>query len=51
MRISRALAAVALIMALAAVGCTSHVAGTAQRDPAQPPLGVSEDGYGVVARH
>ncbi len=49
MRISRALAAVAFIMALAAVGCTSHVAGTAQRDPAQPPLKVSEDGYGVAA--
>jgi hypothetical protein len=49
MRISRAVAALALTVAIAAVGCTDHVAGTAQRDPAQPPLGVSEDGYGVVA--
>ena len=49
MRISRAVAAVALTVAIAAAGCTDHVTGTAQRDPAQPPLAVSEDGYGVVA--
>lgn len=49
MRISRALAVLVLTVFLVAVGCTSHVTGTAQRDPAQPPLKVSEDGFGVVA--
>lgn len=49
MRISAIVAAFALTMALGTVGCTNHVAGTAQRDPVQAPLGVSEDGYGVVA--
>jgi protein-disulfide isomerase len=49
MRISRALAVAVLAMLLATVGCTKHVAGTAQRDPAKPPVTVSEDGFGVVA--
>lgn len=49
MRISPTVAALALTVALTAVGCTDHVSGTAQRDPAQPPLGISDDGYGVVA--
>ncbi|KUH83476.1 MULTISPECIES: thioredoxin domain-containing protein [unclassified Mycobacterium] len=49
MRISRIAAVLALSALLAAVGCTRQVAGTAQRHPDQPPLTVSEDGYGVVA--
>ncbi|KUH64461.1 protein-disulfide isomerase [Mycolicibacterium novocastrense] len=49
MRFSRTLAVLALTVLLAAVGCTNHVAGTAKRDPAQAPLKVSEDGFGVVA--
>ena len=48
MRFSRA--AVVLVLAvLVVVGCTKQVAGTAQRDPAQPPVTVSDDGFGVVA--
>lgn len=49
MRISRVVAVLGLTVLLAAAGCTKSVAGTAQRDPAQPPLTVSEDSYGVVA--
>ena len=32
-----------------AVGCTNQITGTATTDPTQPPLGLSEDGYGIVA--
>ncbi|OBI77000.1 thioredoxin domain-containing protein [Mycobacterium sp. E740] len=49
MRISRLVAVVGLAAMLVVPGCTRNVAGTAQRDPAQPALTVSEDGYGVVA--
>jgi Thioredoxin len=49
MRISHAVAVSVLAVLLAAVGCTSQVSGTAQRDPAQAPLTISEDGFGVVA--
>ena len=49
MRIYRAVGVVLLAVLLAVVGCTKQVAGTALRDPAQPPLTVSEDGFGIVA--
>lgn len=49
MRRSAAVVALALTVLLVAVGCIRQVAGTAHRDPAQPPVTVSEDGYGVVA--
>lgn len=52
MRISRAVAVAMLAVALTVLSvsaCTKQVAGAAQRDPAQPPVTVSEDGFGVVA--
>jgi len=49
MRISRAAFALAIAMLLAVAGCTTQVAGSATRDPAQAPLKVSDDGYGIVA--
>lgn len=49
MRISRAALALAIGVMLTVAGCSSKVEGTAQRDPAQPPLTVSKDGYGIVA--
>ena len=49
MRVSRAVAAVSAALLFGAVGCTSHVTGTATVDPTKPPLGLSEDGYGIVA--
>ena len=49
MRIPRAVVAVTAAMLFGAVGCTSHVTGTATVDPTKPPLGMSEDGYGIVA--
>jgi protein-disulfide isomerase len=49
MRIPRGVAAVTAALLLAAVSCTSQVTGTATVDPTQPPLGLSEDGYGIVA--
>ena len=49
MRISRAASVLAIAVMLAVAGCTTQVSGTAQRDPAQPPLAVSEDGFGIVA--
>ncbi len=49
MRRSRAALLLAIALVLAVGGCTTQVAGTATRDPAQPPLKVSEDGYGIVA--
>lgn len=49
MRISRAAFVLAVAALMAVAGCTTQVAGTAQRDPAQAPLKVSEDGFGIVA--
>lgn len=53
MRISRIAAVLVLAMLVAvlpaAVGCTKQVSGTAQRDPSEPGLTVSDDGFGVVA--
>jgi protein-disulfide isomerase len=49
MRISRAALALAIAAILAVAGCSTQVAGTAQRDPAQPALAVSKDGYGIDA--
>lgn len=49
MRIPRAALAVTAAVLLGAVGCTNQVTGTATVDPVQPPLGLSEDGYGIVA--
>jgi protein-disulfide isomerase len=49
MRISRAVVLLAIGLLLAAVGCTKQVPGTAQPDPDQPPLALSEDGFGIVA--
>ncbi len=49
MRILRGAAAVAAALLLGAVGCTNQVTGTATVDPTNPPLGLSEDGYGIVA--
>ena len=34
---------------LSRVGCAKQVSGTAQPDPAQPPLTVSKDGFGIAA--
>jgi protein-disulfide isomerase len=49
MRISRVALVLAIAVVLAVAGCTTQVSGTAQRDPAQPPLTLSEDGFGIVA--
>jgi hypothetical protein len=49
MRISSAVVLLTIGLLLAAVGCTKQVAGTAQPDPKQPPLALSEDGFGIVA--
>lgn len=49
MRIPRVAAAVTAVVLFGAVGCTNQVTGTATVDPVQPPLGLSEDGYGIVA--
>lgn len=49
MRISRAVMVLTISVLIAAVGCTRAVAGTAESDPHKAPLGVSKDGYGVVA--
>jgi protein-disulfide isomerase len=49
MRIPRAAVAVTAALLFCAVGCTSQVTGTATMDPTKPPLGLSEDGYGIVA--
>lgn len=40
---------VLVLAGLLVVGCTKQVAGSAQRDPAQPPVTVSDDGFGIVA--
>jgi protein-disulfide isomerase len=49
MRIFRVASVLAIAVVLAVAGCTTQVSGTAQRDPAQPPLVVSEDGFGIAA--
>jgi protein-disulfide isomerase len=49
MRISRMALVLAIAVVLAVAGCTTQVAGTAQPDPAPPPLAVSEDGFGITA--
>ncbi len=49
MRIYRAALALVLGLLLAVAGCSKQVSGSAQPDPEQPPLAMSEDGYGVVA--
>lgn len=49
MRISRAAAVLAVTLLMYAVGCTNQITGTATQDPMQPPLALSDDGYGIVA--
>jgi protein-disulfide isomerase len=49
MRISRTMVMITVALLIAAVGCTKQVTGSAQSDPAKPPLSVSKDGYGIVA--
>ncbi|GFG52485.1 protein-disulfide isomerase [Mycolicibacterium agri] len=49
MRLPRAVVAAAAAVLLAAAGCTTEVTGTAVQDLRQPPLGLSEDGSGIVA--
>jgi Thioredoxin len=34
---------------IGAIGCTTQITGTAIQDPKQPPLALSDDGYGIVA--
>jgi protein-disulfide isomerase len=43
------MAVLALGLLLAVTGCTKQVAGAAQPDPNQPPVAVSEDGFGIAA--
>lgn len=45
----RTVAAVTAALLIGAVGCTNQVTGTATQDPMQPPLALSDDGYGIVA--
>jgi protein-disulfide isomerase len=49
MRKSPVLLLLAIGLLLAAVGCAKQVTGTAKPDPNQPPLALSEDGFGIVA--
>jgi protein-disulfide isomerase len=49
MRMSRLLVVLLIGLLVAAVGCTRQVTGTAGPDPKTPPLGISQDGYGIVA--
>jgi protein-disulfide isomerase len=49
MRIPRLMAVTAAAVLMCAVGCTNQISGTATQDPTQPPLALSEDGYGIVA--
>jgi protein-disulfide isomerase len=49
MRKSPAIVLLAVGLLLAALGCTQQVGGSAQPDPNQPPLALSEDGFGIVA--
>jgi protein-disulfide isomerase len=49
MRISPAVVVLTIALLLGAVGCTKQVSGTAQPDPNEAPLELSEDGFGIVA--
>lgn len=49
MRIPRPTAVMAAAVLMCAVGCTNQITGTATQDPTQPPLALSDDGYGIVA--
>jgi protein-disulfide isomerase len=49
MRIPRTTAVMAAAVLMCAVGCTNQITGTATQDPTQPPLALSDDGYGIVA--
>ncbi|RDH76394.1 protein-disulfide isomerase [Mycolicibacterium moriokaense] len=49
MRIPRAAVAMTAALLISAVGCTNQITGTATQDTAQPPLGLTEDGYGIIA--
>ncbi|MDT7713977.1 MAG: hypothetical protein QOG46_2940, partial [Pseudonocardiales bacterium] len=49
MRIGRAAVAATAALLIGAVGCTNQIAGTATPDPTQPPLALSDDGYGIAA--
>ncbi len=49
MRIPRAAAVITVALLMCAVGCTNQITGTATQDPTQPPLALSDDGYGIVA--
>jgi hypothetical protein len=49
MRISRVVLVLAISLVLAVAGCAEQVSGTAQRDPEQPALALSEDGFGIAA--
>ncbi len=49
MRLHRAAVAAAAAVLIGAVGCTNQITGTATQDPTQPPLALSDDGYGIVA--
>jgi hypothetical protein len=49
MRIPRAMAAMTAALLMCAVGCTNQITGTATQDQTQPPLALSDDGYGIVA--
>ena len=42
-------AALLAALAITTAGCTNQVTGTATQDPTQPPLALSDDGYGIVA--
>ena len=42
-------AVVTAAVLMCAVGCTNQITGTATQDPTQPPLALSDDGYGIVA--
>lgn len=49
MRVPRAAVALTAALLIGAVGCSKQITGTATQDPMQPPLALSEDGYGIVA--
>jgi hypothetical protein len=49
MRIPCAAVALTAALLIGAVGCSKQITGTATQDPMQPPLALSEDGYGIVA--
>ena len=42
-------AALLAALAITTAGCTNQVTGKATQDPTQPPLALSDDGYGIVA--